>query len=132
MATTLLREQGADVRDVQLALGHASLASTSVYLPFSDAKRLRNIMGGRRYGRVGGPAAADDRCRYVVREERGERADGPAGDGGQGVGHVAAVEGQDEDPDRAGGGGGSEGGNGEADRRRLGGAQGPSTISERP
>lgn len=50
MATTLLRENGADIRDVQLALGHSSLQSTSVYLPFSDAKRLRGVMGGRRYG----------------------------------------------------------------------------------
>jgi site-specific recombinase XerD len=49
MATQLLRG-GADVRDVQNALGHASLSSTSVYLPFSDAKRLRAIMAGRRYG----------------------------------------------------------------------------------
>lgn len=49
MATQLLRG-GADVRDVQNALGHASLSSTSVYLPFSDAKRLRGVMGGRRYG----------------------------------------------------------------------------------
>lgn len=51
MATTLLREQGADVRDVQLALGHATLTSTSIYLPFSDARRLRTLMDGRRYGR---------------------------------------------------------------------------------
>lgn len=51
MATTLLRDGGADVRDVQLALGHASLSSTSVYLPFSDAKRLRGVMDGRWYGR---------------------------------------------------------------------------------
>lgn len=50
MATTLLRERGADVRDVQLALGHASLQSTSVYLPFSDAQRLRGFMDGRWYG----------------------------------------------------------------------------------
>jgi site-specific recombinase XerD len=50
MATTLLREQGADVRDVQMALGHASLQSTSVYLPYSDAKRLRGFMDGRWYG----------------------------------------------------------------------------------
>lgn len=49
MATQLLRG-GADIRDVQNALGHASLSSTSVYLPFSDAKRLRGVMGGRWYG----------------------------------------------------------------------------------
>lgn len=49
MATELLRG-GADVRDIQSALGHAMLASTAIYLPFSDAKRLRAIMGGRRYG----------------------------------------------------------------------------------
>lgn len=60
MATQLLRG-GADVRDVQNALGHASLSSTSVYLPFSDAKRLRGVMGGRRYGstrRPEGPIGA--------------------------------------------------------------------------
>jgi site-specific recombinase XerD len=51
MATTLLRG-GADVRDVQCALGHASLSSTSVYLPFSDAKRLRRVMDGRWYGQA--------------------------------------------------------------------------------
>lgn len=50
MATTLLREAGADVRDVQAALGHASLTSTSVYLPYSDARRLRTVMDGRIYG----------------------------------------------------------------------------------
>lgn len=50
MATTLLRDQGADIRDVQQALGHATLQSTSVYLPFSDARRLRKVMDGRRYG----------------------------------------------------------------------------------
>jgi len=49
MATQLLRS-GADVRDVQTALGHATLTSTQVYLPFSDARRLRTVMGGRRYG----------------------------------------------------------------------------------
>lgn len=51
MATTLLRDAGADIRDVQLALGHANLQSTSVYLPFSDAQRLRSVMDGRWYGR---------------------------------------------------------------------------------
>lgn len=50
MATTLLRERRADIRDVQMALGHATLQSTSVYLPFSDARRLRAVMGGRHYG----------------------------------------------------------------------------------
>lgn len=49
MATQLLRS-GADVRDVQTALGHATLTSTQIYLPFSDARRLRTVMGGRRYG----------------------------------------------------------------------------------
>lgn len=49
MATELLRG-GADVRDVQTALGHATLTSTQIYLPFSDARRLRRVMGGRRYG----------------------------------------------------------------------------------
>jgi len=51
MATTLLRDAGADIRDVQQALGHSTLQSTSVYLPFSDARRLRVVMDGRWYGR---------------------------------------------------------------------------------
>lgn len=55
MATTLLREQGADIRDVQMALGHATLQSTSIYLPFSDARRLRGVMDGRWYGHSSGP-----------------------------------------------------------------------------
>lgn len=55
MATTLLRESGADIRDVQLALGHATLQSTSIYLPFSDARRLRGVMDGRWYGSEGAP-----------------------------------------------------------------------------
>lgn len=50
MATTLLREGGADIRDVQMALGHASLTSTQIYLPFSDTRRLRKVMDGRWYG----------------------------------------------------------------------------------
>jgi integrase/recombinase XerC len=50
MAAHVLREGRADVRDVQLALGHASLATTSVYLPHSDVRRLREVLGGRWYG----------------------------------------------------------------------------------
>jgi len=57
MATQLLRG-GADIRDVQNALGHVCLSSTSVYLPFSDAKRLRTVMDGRWYGSTEPPAAA--------------------------------------------------------------------------
>lgn len=50
MATHLLRLQGADIKDVQAALGHQSLTSTAVYLPFSDVERLRAVMEGRWYG----------------------------------------------------------------------------------
>jgi len=49
MATHVLRG-GADLRDVQAALGHTSLTSTEVYLPFSDVERLRSVMDGRWYG----------------------------------------------------------------------------------
>lgn len=59
MATTLLREQGADVRDVQIALGHSTLTSTQIYLPFSDARRLRKVMDGRWYGSCGSAGALD-------------------------------------------------------------------------
>lgn len=50
-ATDMLR-RGADVRDIQTMLGHRTLSSTSVYLPFSDTDRLRTVMAGRWYGRV--------------------------------------------------------------------------------
>jgi site-specific recombinase XerD len=50
MATHLLRLQGADIKDVQAALGHQSLTSTAVYLPFTDVERLRQVMAGRWYG----------------------------------------------------------------------------------
>lgn len=49
-ATHLLRNGGVDVRDVQTFLGHQSLRSTSVYLPFSDVERLRPLINGRWYG----------------------------------------------------------------------------------
>jgi integrase/recombinase XerD len=50
MAAHVLRGgRGADIRDVQMALGHASLATTAIYLPHSDVNRLRHVMGGRRY-----------------------------------------------------------------------------------
>jgi site-specific recombinase XerD len=49
-ATHLLRgDRPADVRDVQAILGHQSLTSTSVYLPHSDLRRLRQVLEGRRY-----------------------------------------------------------------------------------
>lgn len=42
-------EGGAHIRDVQAMLGHASLATTEVYLRRSDAVRLRAVMDGRTY-----------------------------------------------------------------------------------
>jgi integrase/recombinase XerD len=47
MATDALR-QGAHLRDVQAALGHAHLATTQTYLPLV-VHDLREAMGGRRY-----------------------------------------------------------------------------------
>lgn len=47
-ATDMLRG-GAHVRDVQTALGHASIATTQRYLPWVVGD-LREAMGGRRYG----------------------------------------------------------------------------------
>jgi integrase/recombinase XerD len=49
-ATDLLRS-GVHLRDVQHALGHASLATTELYLPWVVGD-LRTAMGGRKYGRV--------------------------------------------------------------------------------
>lgn len=46
-ATDMLRA-GAHLRDVQAALGHASLQSTQIYLPWVVGD-LRTAMGGRRY-----------------------------------------------------------------------------------
>ncbi len=44
-------DQGADIRDVQAALGHRSLQSTYVYLKRRQAtSRLRDVMGQQRYG----------------------------------------------------------------------------------
>lgn len=49
MATDLLRN-GAHIRNVQAALGHADLKSTQVYLPWVVGE-LRESMAGRRYRR---------------------------------------------------------------------------------
>lgn len=57
MATSLLRQAGADIKDVQGALGHQALTSTAVYLPFSDVERLRAVMEGRWYGPRSRPLA---------------------------------------------------------------------------
>jgi site-specific recombinase XerD len=50
-ATDMLRN-GAHVRDVQQALGHAHLATTEVYLPYV-VRGLAKAMGGRSYRRRG-------------------------------------------------------------------------------
>lgn len=50
MAAHVLRGGRGDVRDVQVALGHANLSTTAVYLPHSDVERLRHVLGGRWYG----------------------------------------------------------------------------------
>jgi integrase/recombinase XerC len=50
-ATHVFRQGRADIRDVQSMLGHRSLGATQVYLPFSDVRRLREVMDGRWYGR---------------------------------------------------------------------------------
>jgi site-specific recombinase XerD len=47
MAGDLLRN-GAHVRDVQAALGHANLQTTQVYLPLVVGN-LRDAMAGREY-----------------------------------------------------------------------------------
>jgi len=54
MATDMLRK-GANLRDVQVALGHASLAATQRYLAWAVGD-LRTAMGGRTYGRRGAPS----------------------------------------------------------------------------
>lgn len=42
-------DSGANIRDVQTALGHASLATTQIYLRAKSGKDLRGVMGGRAY-----------------------------------------------------------------------------------
>lgn len=48
MAEDLL-VRGADIREVQHALGHQSMQSTQVYLR-ARPEGLRDVMSGRRYG----------------------------------------------------------------------------------
>lgn len=48
MASDML-DRGANIRDVQLALGHTSLGTTQRYLRRSEGKKLREAMGGRHY-----------------------------------------------------------------------------------
>lgn len=57
MANDALRS-GANIREVQLALGHASLETTQHYLGLSSVKDLRKALGGRRYGHSTSEAAA--------------------------------------------------------------------------
>lgn len=40
---------GAPVRDIQLALGHASLVTTQIYLPRANVDRLRTFVGKTEY-----------------------------------------------------------------------------------
>ena len=40
-------DAGASIRDVQMALGHASMTTTQVYLGHADIAQLRNFMGRR-------------------------------------------------------------------------------------
>lgn len=54
-ASDMLRN-GAHVRDVQQALGHAHLKTTEIYMPLLVGD-LEQAMGGRRYGRSDPPAA---------------------------------------------------------------------------
>lgn len=54
-ATDMLRN-GAHIRDVQAALGHASIATTQRYLP-TLVRDLRDAMGGREYRRKVEPVA---------------------------------------------------------------------------
>jgi integrase/recombinase XerC len=48
-AASDMLDNGAHIRDVQAALGHASLATTQIYLRLRSGADLRPAMGGRRY-----------------------------------------------------------------------------------
>lgn len=51
-AASDMLDHGANVRAVQLALGHASMGTTQRYLRRSEGKGLREAMGGRRYAQA--------------------------------------------------------------------------------
>lgn len=57
MASDML-DGGANVREVQIALGHVSLATTQRYLRRQDGKNLRGAMGGRSYAGLPGREGA--------------------------------------------------------------------------
>lgn len=48
MAHTMI-DEGADIRDVQTVLGHASMMTTQIYLPLTEVTKMREYMGKRRY-----------------------------------------------------------------------------------
>lgn len=64
---TRLLEGGADIRQVQLALGHSDLSTTQVYLHVEDSK-LRGAILTALDGEEG-ESEGDDAVRRIVREE---------------------------------------------------------------
>ena len=50
-------DSGAELRDVQAALGHESIVTTEIYSGLAELGRLRPYAGRKRYRRPAGTAA---------------------------------------------------------------------------
>lgn len=84
MASDML-DRGANIREVQIALGHVSLATTQRYLRRQDGKNLRGAMSGRSYtstaGQVVGGSTRSTRWGVERSERPAVRSEGASGHG---------------------------------------------------